>query len=578
MKKSLFSLKSDPFSKFKPKNTVSDPPLTKEDLDSIKAVDAEEDEVLRSIPNLSEPNEELEELLILADESDDGLQRWLDFSSDKSWRMDHFYSIINEQGKKVPFFMNKAQKLVFDNIHWMNLILKDRQRGFTTFIDLYILDDCLFTDNMEAGIIAHNLVEAQKIFRRKVKFPYDTLPEEIKAQRPLVSDSKSELEFNNKSILSVSTSMRSGTYQRLHVSEFGKICAHFPDKASEIVAGGLESLHEDSILFIESTAEGAGGKFYEYCQAARKLEDDLRNGIRKEMNRLDWKLFFFSWWSDPKKRLDADIVVPSALSEYLDRVEAGIPPRGDGSRRVLDREQRAWYTQKKLILGDDMASENPSTFDEAFEKDTKGAFFGSEMAWLVKEGRITKVDIDPNVKVDTWWDLGMNDINAIWFTQTVGLRLHVVDYFESHSEGFKFYRKIFDNKGYRFGQHSAPHDISVREWADDAKTRFQTAKECGINFQRVPKTDDKMDSINAARRIMAICYFDAARCADGLTRLRNYRREWDERLLTFKNRPRHDVNSNGADAFQTLACGYESTPRIYGIMDLPSSMPSTVWS
>lgn len=576
--KSPFKLPPNPLSKVKPRKPSPAPLLTDEDLNKIKIVDAEEDEILRSIPNLSEPNEELEELLVKAKESDDGMEKWLELSSNKAWRMDHFYSIINEQGKKVPFFMNKAQKLLFDFIWWMNLILKDRQRGFTTFIDLYILDDCLFTDNMEAGIIAHNLVEAQKIFRRKVKFPYDTLPAEIKAKRFLVSDSKSELAFNNGSLLSVSTSMRSGTYQRLHVSEFGKICAHFPDKASEIVAGGLESLHEDSILFIESTAEGSGGKFFEYCQAARKLEGDMRNGIRKEMNRLDWKLFFFAWWSDPKKRLEADIVVPAALSEYLDRVEASIPARKDGSRRTLDAAQRAWYTQKKLILGDDMASENPSTFEEAFEKDTKGAFFGSEMAWLVKEGRITKVDLDPNVKVDTWWDLGMNDINAIWFTQRVGLRLHVVDYFESHSEGFKFYRKVFDNKGYNFGTHNAPHDISVREWGNDAKTRFQSAKECGINFERVPKTDDKMDSINAARRIMAICWFDAGRCDEGLNRLRNYRREWDERLLTFKNRPRHDINSNGADAFQTLACGFELVPRDYGIMNLPTSMPSMVWS
>ena len=43
----------------------------------------------------------------------------------------------------------------------------------------------------------------------------------------------------------------------------------------------------------------------------------------------------------------------------------------------------------------------------------------------------------------------------------------------------------------------------------------------------------------------------------GLRRLRAYRKEWDESRGVWKDRPRHDVASHGADAFLTFACsGY----------------------
>src|SRR3546814_18785208 len=74
---------------------------------------------------------------------------------------------------------------------------------------------------------------------------------------PLARDSANELLFaHNNSSIRVATSMRSGTIHRLHVSEFGKICAKFPDKAHEVVTGSLPAVPLDGIAIIESTAEG----------------------------------------------------------------------------------------------------------------------------------------------------------------------------------------------------------------------------------------------------------------------------------------------------------------------------------
>ena len=47
-------------------------------------------------------------------------------------------------------------------------------------------------------------------------------------------------------------------------------------------------------------------------------------------------------------------------------------------------------------------------------------------------------------------------------------------------------------------------------------------------------------------------------CVLGLKRLRLYRKEWDDQHGVWKDRPRHDEDSHGTDAFLTFACsGYQ---------------------
>jgi hypothetical protein len=46
----------------------------------------------------------------------------------------------------------------------------------------------------------------------------------------------------------------------------------------------------------------------------------------------------------------------------------------------------------------------------------------------------------------------------------------------------------------------------------------------------------------------------------GLRRLQAYRTEWDESRGVWKDQPRHDEASHGADAFLTFACSNYSPP------------------
>ena len=59
--------------------------------------------------------------------------------------------------------------------------------------------------------------------------------------------------------------------------------------------------------------------------------------------------------------------------------------------------------------------------------------------------------------------------------------------------------------------------------------------------------------IDAARQVMALCYFDMINCEQGIDALRSYRRTWSEISKSFADNPYHDWASNGADAFRYLA-------------------------
>ena len=181
--------------------------------------------------------------------------------SDPRWRLNNLYFITDKSGNRIQFQMNWAQENLMNDLHFCNVILKARQLGFTTFIQIFMLDQCIFNSNIRAGTIAHRLDDARLIFRDKVKYPYDNLPEALRNARPLLSDSAEELVLANNSSIRVGTSLRSGTLQYLHISEYGKLCAQFADKAREVRTGALNTLQAGQVVFIESTAEGREGHF-----------------------------------------------------------------------------------------------------------------------------------------------------------------------------------------------------------------------------------------------------------------------------------------------------------------------------
>ena len=475
---------------------------------------------------------------------------------DRLFRLNHLYYITDKNGKKVRFKMTPEQLAYYDGEHTRNVILKARQLGFTTEVCIIQLDAALF-ESSKCAMIAHTLFDAKRLFREKVKYAYDLLPDVIKAANPVVIETKEELVFEKGGSVTVSTSFRGGTLQRLHVSEFGKICAKYPEKAREIISGAFEALGIDGIGTLESTAEGRQGYFFDISQEAEKLY--LSN---KELNKQDFKFFFFSWWQNPEYAMPAQ-VLPERLERYFYELE-----HKHGIK--LTDEQKSWYYGKEKTLGADMKREYPSIPKEAFEQSVEGAYYSKQFADLYAKGLIAeKLPDNAHAPVDTYWDLGVSDSTTIWFIKKVGERYQVIDCYSNSGEGLNHYLEVLHKRGYSYGVHVAPHDVDNRTLGShDAKSLKQQAREgymingvkMSINFEVVKRTTSVNTDIEMVRQILPLCEFDAVKCDDGIKALENYKKDWNEKAGMWRDKPLHDWSSHYADAFRMFAV-YQSKPK-----------------
>ena len=459
------------------------------------------------------------------------------------WRMRNLYYITDKSGIKTKFRPNWAQEQLEQNVWYKNVILKARQLGISTYLCLLFLDRCLFNSNMSAGIIAHTREDAEQLFKR-VKFAYENLPSFLKDSIRAKSDRVTELMFDNGSSIRVGTSMRSSTLQYLHISEFGKICAKYPDKAEEIITGSLNTIAPDQFIFIESTAEGREGYFYEMCKKAEDMQKQ-----DKELTQLDYKFHFFPWWGEQGYRIGSNPTpVTTHDLDYFKSLEL---------REIkLDPEQKNWYLLQKSLQGENMVREFPSTPSEAWESVINGAYYAPQMALVRSEKRIGFISHDNTLLVHTAWDLGFNDSTAIWFFQVVGKEIHLIEYLEGSGESLAHWLSIVKSKKYSYGKHLGPHDILSHEYSSGL-TRQASARKMGFNF--IPSTRSEIvPGIDAARALLSRCFFDESKCARGIQCLENYKKKWNERTSTWSSEPLHNQFSHGADAFRTLATGLSS--------------------
>lgn len=475
------------------------------------------------------------------------------------WRLNHLYKIKDKNGKCVTFKMTPEQLEYFDGMHDRNVILKARQLGFTTEVCIIQLDLAIF-HKKECALIAHSLPDAERLFRNKTQFAYQRMPDDIKLANPLVKETTSEYVFAKGGSVTVSTSFRGGTLYSLHVSEFGKICAKWPEKAKEIVTGAFEAVPLGGVITLESTAEGRAGYFYDYCQDAEKA---LLQG--KELSNLDWKFFFFSWWKNPQYAIDPVEALPVRLLEYFAEMEAkhGV---------VVNERQKAWYYAKEKTLGDDMKREYPTIPAEAFQQSVEGAYYAKQFRWLYTNKRIGQIPDNSHLPVHTFWDIGVGDSTAIWFVREVGTEFHVIDYYENSGEGLRHYMKVLKDRGYEYGEHWGPHDIDNREFGSDAKSRRELAREgyeidgqmYSMTFKVVPKVG--VDTgIESAREILPNCVFDEEKCSEGISHLEGYRKEWDDKRGCWKDKPLHDFTSHGADGFRYFAVAKNNHKKVGAI-------------
>jgi phage terminase large subunit len=204
-------------------------------------------------------------------------------------------------------------------------------------------------------------------------------------------------------------------------------------------------------------------------------------------------------------------------------------------------------------------------FECDFESAILGAFYGKEMRQLTDQGRIREIEYDPMFPVHTAWDLGYSDDTAIWWFQVVHGEIRMLDYHSSNGQPVAFYAGIIQSRekerGYKYGTHYLPHDARAKTLASNKSIIEQLSDKIALKSMKIVPSLSLQDGIQATRLALTRAWFDH-KCEDGIECLRQYQREYDEDKKVFRDKPRHDWTSHGADAFRMLSIAWKEEAKL----------------
>ena len=459
----------------------------------------------------------------------------------KDWRINNLYKIRNKEGKLIKFVRNRAQKHFNENKWYRNLILKSRQLGFTTDEAIDSLDDALFTPNTDALLIAHNLEAGASIFDKKIVFAWDRFPQELKELYKVDNKTSKTFKFDfgakGFSSIAVDTSGRSGTYQRLHVTELADISKKFPKKVPDIIEGTIPAVPTNGRVDIESTSQGASGEFYEMFMVAYERGQPT---IPQE-----YKAHFYNWtWDDEEiNKITRPIL--------FEKMEQGEKFQEYAIKYNLSSFQITYYYQKWLSLNkkwNALKREYPTTPQEAFEAIAEGTFYGEQIGLMEQNGQIGVFPYDRAMKVHTVWDLGVGKNLRIGFFQrdTMHNMIRMIDHWVGEgSNGIPEAAAVIQRKPYLYGRHFGPHDVEATD-IGTGKTRQETAKMHGITFTLVADVSIE-DGINGCGYWLNRVLINKETCREWIRSMKGYGREWDEKRGMYKDQPLHNWASHDAD-------------------------------
>lgn len=268
------------------------------------------------------------------------------------------FMVLSKQQQIIPYKLNSTQQILMDVRHKGNrqIVLKARQQGISTCIENEFLARCLTRVGQHAVVMSHSVEETTELLER-VRFVLDNI-ENNERIIPRKYDTKHELNFlQTQSTFKVKTagakiSGRGPTINLLHCSEVA-----FWDNALKVMTAMFQTVPKTGIIYLESTANGAGGMFYDLCMGAMKGENE-------------WVFNFFPWTLSSEYRTP---LLPGEVITYTEE-ESLIAPvvwRG-GVMEQLPRptpEQIKWRRSKIAELAHNInqfKQEYPSTPEEAF--------------------------------------------------------------------------------------------------------------------------------------------------------------------------------------------------------------------
>lgn len=191
----------------------------------------------------------------------------------------------------------------------------------------------------------------------------------------------------------------------------------------------------------------------------------------------------------------------------------------------------------------------------SFTLGIEGSYYAKYVEIAREEKRIGNVPFDPSTEVHTAIDRGFANA-AIVFFQIVGNEIHVIEYYESHKESLADHIMMIKQKPYSYGYHFAPHDFDIHEY-NQGMSGYEVGKKLGIDFTILPRELKlaKEEGIEAVRGYFPRFWFNQSKTGQLIKCLENYRREFNDKLNRYAEKPLHDWTSHGADCVRYMAQG-----------------------
>ena len=220
------------------------------------------------------------------------------------------------------------------------------------------------------------------------------------------------------------------------------------------------------------------------------------------------------------------------------------------------------YTDTKLLSDEQIADARLEMTEEEFMQEyecsweayMRWSVYWKELSIAYKEWRIKPGIYDEELEVTTFWDLGISDAMAIWFVQTVGKEIRIIDRYANTGYWLEHYANVLKEKWYRYKTHYFPHDIRQRELSSWL-TRLETAIKLLWDICKVVPMNSLESGIDAGRLIFKNLWIEEW-LDEFINNLSLYQYEWDDKLWQFKKVPIHDFTSHDADWFRYMATTY----------------------
>jgi hypothetical protein len=474
----------------------------------------------------------------------------LDRLNDPVWRVCNLYKVKDaKSGQEVPFVPTPEQRKVLEGIYRRGerriIILKARQLGMSTLIDIVLEDACIWNDGFQTSIVDQTQGDASLKLRTKVKVAFDGMPAYLKGMFEITADSGKEFSVRLKrdeakaSSVFAGMNARGGTNQMLHISEWGPIQHDDAERSDNIMNGAIPSAKE-GVVIVETTWKGGkGGNLWELTERAMTTKPE-------DMTAADYRLYFFPWYLDPVYSLEGNFdQVPADVIRYFEemRVKTG---------HYFTKGQILWYYKEALPKGTKRYEEFPTVIEECFMSPVEGAIYGEKVNEALAQGRITSVPFNKGYPVHTFWDLGSPKNTVCLYVQFIGEWIHFIDCDVGLEMGPAERVAWMREKGYFFAEHFLPHDgdsegstgMTFRAMLEDAGLK---------NVTVLRRPADIWTGINAAGDMFNRCKFDkdnAKRLVDGLSA---YRTRIDKKTAHETSVPVHDWASHISDPFRVVA-------------------------